>query len=93
MYKYNMIIDGSQYKALFTDHLEAKRFINEVKADNSIISVTSWSKVGKDDILNDDDFEYAYKVEMIAIMCLPLSEVKHKKVHELERKLWSMGIL
>ena len=93
MYKYNMIIDGSQYKALFTDHFEAKRFIKEVKADGSRISIEKFNKVDKDDIINDDDFEYPYKVEMIAIMCLPLSEIRHKKVHELERILWSMGIL
>jgi len=70
MFKYDMIIDNETYKALFTDHMDAADFIDEIATESEII-VLGFTEVTIADIINDNDFEYDYKVEMIALIVAP----------------------
>lgn len=71
MYKYSMIIDGIEYKALFEDHFEATDFLDEVDADGSDLQVLGFEEVDADRILADKDFEWSYRVEMASVLLLP----------------------
>lgn len=71
MYKYEMIIDGSNYNALFLDHFEAADFLDENDRDGAEVIVKGYHEVTADEILADDDFEWSYRVEMASVLLLP----------------------
>ena len=65
-----MTIDNETYKALFTDHIEAADFIDDVATESEVI-VLDFTEVTIADIIADNDFDHAYKIEMIALMVAP----------------------
>lgn len=90
MYKYTMTINNENYTALFEDHFVAADFIDEVSLDNEIV-VIGYKEVSAKDILEDDDFEYSYKIEMVGAKLYP--NKKWSKVSEIENFLKEEGIL
>lgn len=90
MYKYDMIIDGESYKALFVDHMEAADFLDSMSADGSEIVVVNYMEVTGKQILEDTDFEWSYRVEMAATLLLP-DYRNYKKWSEQEEALKSLG--
>lgn len=68
-----MIIDGEIYKALFPNLREASDFVNACEDDGSTVSFVECHKVTPEDIIDDDDFEIPYKIEMISEMLIPNS--------------------
>lgn len=92
MRKYEMLIDGSNYNALFENDQEAVYFKWECESDGSTVEILDDYEVSVQDILEDGDFEYIYKIEMIAIMALP-NHNDFKKVWEQEAELKRLGII
>lgn len=92
MRKYEMLIDGSNYSALFENDQEAVYFKWECESDGSKVEILDDYEVSVQDILEDGDFEYFYKIEMIAIMTLP-NHNDFKKVWEQEAELKRLGII
>lgn len=71
MYKYYMIIDGTEYNALFLDHFEAADFLDANDADGSEVVVLKYEKVSPREVLKDSDFEESYRIEMVAAHLMP----------------------
>lgn len=66
MYKYYMIIDGSEYNALFVDHFEAAQFLDDNEADGSEVIVLKCEAISPRKALEDRDFSDSYAIEMVA---------------------------
>ena len=92
MYKYDMTIDGTEYKALFADHFEASDFLDEIETEGSEIVVYSYTEVTPQDILADNDFEWSYRVEMASTILLP-NHTDFKKWFEQEAELKRLGFI
>ena len=92
MYKYEMIIDGENYNALFTDHFEADEFLTECDQYYQQVVVKGYHEVTSAEIMADPDFEYAYKIEMVAEMCLPNAH-DFKKWYQQEAELKRLGFI
>lgn len=71
MYKYYMIIDGTNYNALFLDHYEAGQFLDDNEADGSDVVVLEYEEVSPAEALNDEDFAYTYAIEVVADYLFP----------------------
>lgn len=93
MYKYNFLIDGEPYEALFTDHFEADDFITANESDGAVVVVNGYKEMKIIDILNDNDFEYYYKIEMVSLMLYGADFCKGKKTCELESCLQSINLI
>lgn len=93
LYKYTMNIDGSIYKALFTDQFDADEFINEcIKYDNSTVTVMQYERITTPQaVLDDNDIEYDYAIEMIAMMIG--YSTHNKRINQIEKYLRIMGII
>ena len=93
MYKYSMVIDGTEYKALFADHFEAADFMADCERyDDSHIVVNGYTEVTAEQIMADADFEYSYRVEMVAKILLPNAH-NFKKWSEQETELKRLGLI
>lgn len=71
MYKYYMIIDGTEYNALFLDHFEAADFLDANVADGSEVVILKYEAVAPRKVLEDNSFEESYKIEMVAAYLMP----------------------
>lgn len=71
MYKYYMIIDGTEYNALFVDHFEAADFLDDNEADGSEVIVLKYEAISPREALEDRDFSDAYAYEMVAAYLMP----------------------
>lgn len=67
MYKYNMTINGESYMALFFDHIEAADFLDANDREGNTVVVNGYKFVTATDVINDDDFEEDYKLEMAGL--------------------------
>lgn len=92
MYKYYMTIDNEPYNALFIDHFEAAAFLKENDDAGSIVILHKYIEVSIEDILNDQEFEWSYQIEIIAKSLFP-SAYKGHKVDYLEHLLKELGII
>ena len=87
MYKYDFIIDGESYKALFLDHFEAADCIDANVHDGVSIIVEGFHFVTAQEILADDDLEWAYRIEMAGKLLVPnASDFKRWPDHEDEMR-------
>lgn len=92
MYKYEMTINNEAYNALFADHFEAANFIDSCDSEGDLVIVNGYKEVSIADILVDNDFEWSYRVEMVAIMALPDAAIFHSW-REQESELKKLGII
>ena len=92
MYKYNFIIDGEEYNAIFHSHKEAVEFVKDNEKDGSMIQFISEKEISINELLDDNDFRYDYKIENIAIAILP-NWKSFRKWHELEFELIRLHII
>lgn len=87
-------IDGEDYKALFEDVDDMEDFIESCETfDSSIVEVIEFYEVNAQDILEDEDFEENYKIEMLAVLLLPYDMRKGANIKTLERALMLEGVL
>lgn len=87
-------IDGEDYKALFEDVDDMEDFIESCDTfDSSIVEVIEFYEVNAQDILEDEDFEENYKIEMLAVLLLPYDMRKGANIKTLERALMLEGVL
>lgn len=86
-------IDGEDYKALFEDVDDMKTFMEGCRVfDNSIVILIEFYEVNAQDILEDNDFEENYKIEMLAVLLLPYDMRKGANLKTLERALMLEGV-
>lgn len=86
--------DGEDYKALFEDVDDMEDFIESCDTfDSSIVEVIEFYEVNAQDILEDEDFEENYKIEMLAVLLLPYDMRKGANIKTLERALMLEGVL
>ena len=90
MYKYNMIIDGESYLALFADHMEAADFLDACDNDGSEVIVNGFSWETAEQVLADPDFEQSYRIECAASILVP-NHRDYPKVSQLEDQLRLLG--
>lgn len=76
MLKYYMIIDGTEYNALFIDHFEAGDFLDANDADGSEVIVLRYETITVREALADSDFSDAYAIEMVASYLMPNEHFK-----------------
>lgn len=93
LYKYTMNIDGSTYKALFTDHFDADEFINEcINYDNSTVTVIQYERITTPQaVWEDNDIERDYAVEMIAMMIE--YPTPNQRINQIEQHLKRIGVI
>ena len=92
MKKVHFLIDGCDYYALMVSDEEIVRFKWDCEADGSEVEIVSEEVVTSAEIMEDTDFEYSYKIEMIAIMLLP-NHRDFKKWFEQEAELKRLGYI
>lgn len=90
MYKYFMAIDGEIYNAIFCSHDEVARFLDENEKDGSEAIVFGYVEVTTKDILEDDEFDKVYRIEMAAESLMP-DIGKFYNVYQLEAFLLRLG--
>ena len=90
MKKYVMLIDGTQYEALFQNDQEFVYFKWENEACGDEVELLDDFEVSVDDIKNDTDFEEAYIIEILAQMLLS-NYRDFKKVSQMESELRRLG--
>lgn len=91
MTKVTFIIDGSEYKAVFTSDDEIIQFIYDNLNDGSDIRTVSKERYSLVQLWADDDFEEDYKIELTGLILIP--NIKFKKLTEIEATLKDMGVL
>ena len=89
--KYTFALDGEKYEALFTSYKEVTSFVMEVIEDGVNIMLVKKEFITIEGILADDDFEWPYKVEIIAAVVAPDHEFK--KWIEAETYLKIIGVI
>lgn len=86
-------IDGEDYKALFEDVDDMETFMEGCRVfDHSIVILIEFYEVNAQDIIEDEDFEENYKIEMLAILLLPCDMRKGANIKTLERALMLEGV-
>ena len=63
-----------------------------MKADGCEVEIVEDHEVTADEIMEDTDFEYAYKIEMVAQMLLP-NATDFRKWSEQETELKKLGLI
>lgn len=92
MKKVHFLIDGCDYMALMFSDEEIVRFKWDCEADGSEVEIVSEVVVTSDEILEDTDFEWSYKVEMASMLLLP-NYKDFKKWYEQEAELKRLGYI
>ena len=82
MYKYDMVIDGESYKAVFMDHFEAADFIDLNEHDGSKVIVNGYKAVTPAEVWADDDFSQYYAAEVIVEFLCPEFLKTHDKSYQ-----------
>ena len=88
-----MNIDGEDYKALFEDVDDMEIFMESCRVfDSSIVVLIEFYEVNAQDILEDEDFEENYKIEKLAVLCLPYDMRKGANIKTLKNALILKGV-
>lgn len=92
MIKYEMIVDGERYCAVFANNRDRVNFFYSNAVDGTPVEVLKISEVTPAEILTDADFSHSYAVEVVAFALFG-DGIKHKSVVECEKMLIDCGIL
>lgn len=92
MYEYIIKINGERYNALFENHSKGIQFLNDLTKDGEHVEFISCHYMTVEEILQSQDFEWSYIVEVVGSLLLPNSE-KYTYWTDMEYELRAQGII